>query len=120
METVSNNRRYPRTPRAESLSLTLLPAGSSSLDPDDRLYLTSRDISLAGICVELPAPIKPDTDVEVWVAMLHENGTFHLYGTIAWCAAPEGQLRAGIALDLERADGRKWAQQFGQQGHYLG
>ncbi|MDX1804934.1 MAG: PilZ domain-containing protein [Alcanivorax sp.] len=120
METLNDSRRYPRTPRAESLSLTLLPAGARSLDADDRLFLTTRDISLAGICVELPAPIKPDTDVEIWVAMLHENGTFHLYGTIAWCAAPEGQLMAGIALELERADGRKWALQFDPQGDYLG
>lgn len=114
-----DNRRYPRISREENLSLTLLPAGSSSLDPEDRLYLTSHDISLAGISVELPAPIKPNTDVELWVALLEDHhGTYHLYGTIAWCAAPEGQLLAGVALDLEQADGRLWAAHFDTSGYF--
>ena len=112
------NRRHPRIHREESLSLTLLPSGSLSVSPDDRLYLTPHDVSLAGISVELPAPIKPNTDVELWVALLEEHGTYHLYGTIAWCAAPEGQLLAGIALDLERADGRLWAAHFDNDGFF--
>ncbi|BAP14669.1 MAG: pilus assembly protein PilZ [Alcanivorax borkumensis] len=118
MATKIDNRRHPRINREENLSLTLLPAGSSSLDPEDRLYLTSHDISLAGISVELPSPIKPDTDVELWVALLENYGTYHLYGTIAWCAAPEGHLLAGIALNLERADGRLWAAHFDSTGHF--
>ncbi|EKF73466.1 hypothetical protein A11A3_13515 [Alcanivorax hongdengensis A-11-3] len=118
METAKEHRRYPRSPREESLSLTLLPAGATSVDTEERLFLTTHDISLAGICVELPAPIRPDTDVELWIAMLHQRGTYHLYGTVAWCAAPEGQLLAGIALDLERGDGRLWASQFNDHGYY--
>lgn len=88
------------------------------MDPRDRLSLTSHDISLAGISVELPAPIKPDTDVELWVVLLENDGTYHLYGTVAWCAAPEGHLLAGVALDLERGDGRLWAAHFDSTGHF--
>ena len=36
----------------------------------------------------------------------------HLFGTVAWCAAPLGQWRAGIALDLERGDGGVWEARF--------
>ncbi|KZY38921.1 pilus assembly protein PilZ [Alcanivorax sp. HI0083] len=118
MATAMDNRRHPRISREESLSLTLLPAGSNSVAPEDRLYLTTHDISLAGISVELPAPIKPNTDVELWVALLENHGTYHLYGTIAWCAAPEGHLLAGVALDLERADGRLWAAHFDTSGYF--
>lgn len=118
MATALDNRRFPRTSREENLALTLLPSQSGSLDPADRLYLSTHDISLAGISVELPAPIKPNTDVELWVALLEDHGTYHLYGTVAWCAAPEGQLLAGIALDLERADGRLWAAHFDDDGFF--
>tara|TARA_B100000676_G_scaffold304571_1_gene357099 strand:- start:956 stop:1318 length:363 start_codon:yes stop_codon:yes gene_type:complete len=118
MATAMDNRRYPRTTREENLALTLLPNHSGSLDPADRLYLTTHDVSLAGISVELPAPIKPNTDVELWLALLEKHGTYHLYGTVAWCAAPEGQLLAGIALDLERADGRLWAAHFDDDGFF--
>ena len=52
------------------------------------------------------------------MALLEEHGTYHLYGTVAWCAAPEGQLLAGIALDLERADGRLWAAHFDDDGFF--
>ncbi|MZR64043.1 PilZ domain-containing protein [Alcanivorax sp. DP30] len=116
MATAMENRRYPRIHREESLSLTLLPARSTSVSREDRLYLTTQDVSVAGISVELPSPIRPDTDVELWVALLEEHGTYHLYGTVAWCAAPDGQLLAGIALDLERADGRLWSAHFDNDG----
>lgn len=118
MATAMDNRRYPRIHREESLSLTLLPARSSSVSQEDRLYLTTHDVSLAGISVELPAPIRPNTDVELWIALLEEHGTYHLYGTVAWCAAPDGHLLAGIALDLERADGRLWATHFDDSNLY--
>lgn len=109
MTSAINQRRHPRIPRVESLSLTIM--NTDSIDPE-RLFVSSRDVSLSGISVSLPAPIKPNTDVEIWVALLQERATYHLYGTVAWCAAPDGELIAGIALDLERADGRLWSSLF--------
>jgi hypothetical protein len=77
----------------------------------ETLHLSCRDISRAGLGVEFPYSIPPDTDVELWVSASGEP-PLHLFGTVAWCAAPRGRWQAGIALDLERSDGGTWAARF--------
>jgi hypothetical protein len=81
---------------------------------EESLHLLCRDVSRTGLGVAFPHSITPDTDVELWVTLPGDERRLHLYGTIAWCAAPLGQWRAGIALNLERSDGRFWSARFDQ------
>ena len=50
--------------------------------------------------------------MEIWVALPERPAPLHLFGTVAWCAAPLGHWRAGIALNLERGDGGAWEARF--------
>lgn len=83
---------------------------------DAPLQLLCRDVSRNGLGVTFPQAIRPDTDVELWVSLPDRDAPLHLFGTVAWCAAPLGHWRAGIALDLERSDGQVWRARFDDTG----
>ncbi|HEX5678071.1 MAG TPA: PilZ domain-containing protein [Alcanivorax sp.] len=112
MSSQEEHRHHPRRdpPRGVSLTLRRDPpqAGEKSLQ------LSCRDVSRTGLGVAFPHSITPDTDVELWVTLPDDERRLHLYGTVAWCAAPLGQWRAGIALNLERSDGHCWSARFDQ------
>ncbi|ASK34486.1 pilus assembly protein PilZ [Alcanivorax sp. N3-2A] len=107
MRSQDDQRQAPRHAQAD-IRLTLrLEQGAADQEP---MILNCRDISRAGLGVIFPHAIAPDTDVELWI----DGGGrhLHLFGTVAWCAAPAGQWQAGIALNLERSDGGAWADRF--------
>ncbi|WP_111657011.1 PilZ domain-containing protein [Isoalcanivorax indicus] len=115
MATAKDKRRYPRTAHAVTLSLILRPRVPGSAEASRGLHVSTHDISLAGISVLLPEPIRPDTDVELSLVLSEDDDRLcHLHGTVAWCGHSDGQLLAGIALDLERGDGRAWASSFSE------
>lgn len=105
-------RRHLRHSSQAGVSLTLRPVQAPA--SDETLNLSCRDVSRAGLGVVFPYAIAPDTDVELWVRTATGESPLHLFGTVAWCAAPAGQWQAGIALDLERSDGDAWAARFDQ------
>lgn len=106
------HRQHPRQPAPRGVALTLRPEHDGAAD-QEALHLLCRDLSRTGLGVSFPQPIPPDTDVELWVHVPERSGApLHLFGTVAWCAAPLGQWRAGIALDLERGDGGVWEARF--------
>lgn len=111
MDTSAEKRRHPRLARELDLSLVLRPRAPGS---HRGLHLYTRDISLTGISVILPEPIRPDTDVELWLTLEEGEPLCHLLGTVAWCGQVTGQWHAGIALELERGDGRAWASSFSE------
>jgi len=110
MPSQEEHRQHPRHHPPKGVSLTL------RRDPpepgEESLHLLCRDISRTGLGVGFPHAISPDTDVELWIALPDDGQHLHLYGTVAWCAAPLGQWRAGIALNLERSDGHYWSAHF--------
>lgn len=113
MPTIINKRRHPRIIYKAEVRLQLCLALTNSPSSVTKLDLLTRDISLAGISVELGSHIQPDTDVELWLTLEgHAQTAYHLHGTIAWCGEVEGGLIAGIALDLDKSDGDLWAKNF--------
>ena len=115
MSSQEEHRHFPRSrpPRNVSLTLQRQPPTADQAP----LHLLCRDVSLAGLGVVFPYPITPDTDVELWIRLPDDVAELHLFGTVAWCAAPDGRWEAGIALDLERSDGAAWAAHFDQAGY---
>lgn len=109
MDTSAEKRRHPRIARELDLSLVLRPRAPGSRRG---LHLHTRDISLTGISVILPEPIRPDTDVELWLTLDEGEPLCHLLGTVAWCGQVAGQWHAGIALELDGADGPAWQTRF--------
>ncbi|MCU5783972.1 hypothetical protein MA04_03272 [Alcanivorax balearicus MACL04] len=109
MKHVKEQRRHSRHRAPNGLNMRLRQDPPTE---DDDLTLTCRDISRAGLGVELPYSIRPDTDVELWLQLPNQGGALHLFGTIAWCAEGTQRWSAGIALDLERTDGALWAARF--------
>ncbi|GAA5125220.1 PilZ domain-containing protein [Alloalcanivorax gelatiniphagus] len=104
------HRQHPRHDAPGGVTLILRPERGDDQEP---LELLCRDLSRTGLGVRFPHSIPPDTDVELWVHLPEPGaGTLHLFGTVAWCAAPLGQWRAGIALNLERGDGAGWEARF--------
>ncbi|MBZ2190543.1 PilZ domain-containing protein [Alcanivorax sp. JB21] len=119
MATAKDKRRYPRTAHEVALALILRPRIPGSPEASRGLHVSTRDISLTGISVLLSEPIRPDTDVELSLVLEEDaDSVCHLHGTVAWCGRNDGQLLAGIALDLERADGRTWAGCFQPDGSF--
>ncbi len=110
MSSQGEHRHHPRRdpPRGVSLTLRRDPPHNG----EESLHLLCRDVSRTGLGVALPHSIPPDTDVEVWITLPGDERRLHLYGTVAWCAAPLGQWRAGVALNLERSDGQYWSAHF--------
>lgn len=108
------HRRFPRCRTTSSdISLKLVEEAAPAEVP---LRLWCRNVSPTGLGVVFPRSIRPDTDVELWIKLPDDHTGLHLYGTVAWCAAPEGEWQAGIALNLERGDGASWATRFDVQG----
>ncbi len=103
------HRPHPRHRAPRGVALTLRREAG---DDEEPLHLLCRDVSRNGLGVAFPHPITPDTDVEIWVALPERPAPLHLFGTVAWCAAPLGHWRAGIALNLERGDGGAWEARF--------
>ncbi|MBL7249505.1 PilZ domain-containing protein [Alloalcanivorax sp. C16-2] len=108
MASREEHRHHPRHHAPTGVALTL----RRETGDDEPLHLLCRDVSRTGLGVTFPHAIHPDTDVELWVSLPDQAAPLHLFGTVAWCAAPLGQWRAGIALDLERSDGQAWEARF--------
>lgn len=96
-----NKRRFPRQPRAESLSLTVVSA-AHLVEQGERLYCESVDVSPAGMQVILDRFVPRDSKVEIWFVLLEGRRTYHLQGSITWLEAREENGRerfhAGIRL----------------------
>lgn len=110
MHSTDDQRQAPRHPLKADVSLTLKLEQDTA--DQEAMTLVCRDISRAGLGVIFPHAIAPDTDVELWIDGSGAGPELHLFGTVAWCAAPAGQWQAGIALNLERSDGDAWAARF--------
>lgn len=109
MASQEEHRQHPRHQPPGGVALTLRREAGDGGEP---LHLLCRDVSRTGLGVTFPHAITPDTDVELWVSLPDRAAPLHLFGTVAWCAAPLGQWHAGIALDLERSDGGVWEARF--------
>lgn len=121
MPSQEEHRHFPRSQPPRNVMLTLRQEAPTpvhnTVEDNEPLHLSCRDVSLTGLGVIFPYSIRPDTDVELWMRLPDDTVELHLFGTVAWCAAPGGEWQAGIALDLERSDGATWAAHFDGQGH---
>lgn len=114
---IQDNRRYPRVLREDSLSLTPIDPARGSLARTPALYASTVDISAAGMQVHITEPLPIRQQVDIWIVMADELGTFHLKGKINRILElddpdePEGFL-AGIELLDDSPDMRAWRELF--------
>lgn len=114
---IRDNRRYPRVLREDSLSLTPIDPARSSLVQLPAIYSSTVDISAAGMQVHITEPLPIRQQVDIWIVMADDLGTFHLKGKINRIVElddpdePEGFL-AGIELLDDSPDMRSWRELF--------
>ncbi len=98
---MQNKRRFPRQPRAESLSLTVV-SSAHLIGQGERIYCESVDISAVGLQVILDRFVPRDSRVDIWLVLLENRQTLHLKGRLSWVEGRDenGRTRfhAGIQL----------------------
>lgn len=114
---IRDNRRYPRVLREDSLSLTPIDPTRSSLVGTPAIYSSTVDISVGGMQVYITEPLPIRQQVDIWIVMADDLGTYHLKGKINRIVElddpdePEGFL-AGIELLDDSPDMRTWRELF--------
>ncbi len=97
---MKNNRRFPRRPAVESLSLTVLSSDQLAA-PGERIYCESVDISPVGLQVMIDRLIPQDNKVEIWMVMLDSRQTLHLHGRVSWVGGPRKNDHGPFAVGIE-------------------
>jgi hypothetical protein len=113
-----DKRRFPRKPRVESLSLTVVNA-THLIEQGERFYAETVDMSPAGLQVVLDRFLEKDSRIEIWLVLLSTRRTLHLQGRISWLEVREedGQDRyhAGVQLlPAKDSDFDTWLALFDQ------
>jgi len=114
---IRDNRRYPRVLREDSLSLTPIDPTRGSLASTPAIYSSTVDISVGGMQVHITDPLPIRQQVDIWIVMADDLGTYHLKGRINRIVElddpdePEGFL-AGIELLDDSPDMRTWRELF--------
>lgn len=110
------NRRHPRVPREDALSLRLLDPARGASPPDHILQATTVDISASGLQIFITAPLLIRQLVDISIALWGQS-TFNLRGRVNRIIElddpdePEGFL-AGIELTPDGPDMKAWQQVF--------
>lgn len=104
MSDQENKRRFPRTPLAESLSLTVVSAAHLT-EQGERLYCESVDVSPVGMQVRMDRLLEHGSRVEIWFVHLEDRRTYFLKGRVSWARPatgeadnPAGNFHAGVEL----------------------
>lgn len=112
-----DKRRFPRVPKAESLSLTVVSA-ANLVNQGERIYCESVDVSPTGLKVIMDRFVPNESRVEIWMVMLEDRQTFQLQGKLTWVEGrdeKDGRERfyAGVQLiPVADTDFERWLALF--------
>lgn len=106
-----DKRRHPRLLREETLSVR--PVGEAGDALQEALYCSTLDMSASGLRVQLDAQWPEGQQLDIWIALLDDLGTYHLRGQLNWIrAAAEGGYLAGIEILDSSENLRAWQELF--------
>lgn len=96
-------RRFPRIPREEILSIKLIAPPTEFAHQGESLYCSTVDVSAKGMQIHLNDPLDVGQELDIWIVLLEDRGTFHLAGRISWIREQSdteepGKWLAGLEL----------------------
>ncbi len=103
MTSDQEKRRHPRIPREEILSIKLIAPPTEFAHQGEPLYCSTEDVSAEGMRIHVNHELELGQEVDIWIVLLDQRGTFHLTGEITWIQptsdeASAGNWVAGVAL----------------------
>lgn len=103
MSSGREKRRHPRIPREEILSIKLIAPPTEFAHQGEPLYCSTEDVSARGMRIRVNHELERGQEVDIWIVLLDERGTFHLTGEITWIQPVSedesaGNWVAGVAL----------------------
>ena len=116
-------RRHERLLREEILSIKLIAPPSDYVHQGEAIYCSTRDLSASGMQITLNTELNTDQEVDIWIVLLENKGTFHLTGTINWIRPQTdvhtegGEWLAGIELNHDSEDLPQWQSLFSEKTH---
>lgn len=117
MSSGREKRKHPRIPREEILSIKLIAPPTEFAYQGEPLYCSTADVSAEGMRIHVNHELEIGQEVDIWIVLLDQRGTFHLTGEITWVQqTPDehspGNWEAGVVLldDSEHLEG--WRELF--------
>jgi len=117
MSSNDEKRKHPRIPREEILSIKLIAPPTEFAYKGEPLYCSTEDVSAEGMRIHVNHELEAGQEVDIWIVLLDQRGTFHLTGAISWIHPADetesaGQWVAGIALLDESEHLHEWRELF--------
>lgn len=107
----ADKRRHPRLMREETLSVR--PMGEPGDALQDAVYCSTLDMSASGLRLQTEVDWPEGQQLDIWIALLDELGTYHLHGQLNWIrAAADGGYLAGVEVLNDSEDLRAWQELF--------
>jgi len=117
MSSDREKRRHPRVPREEILSIKLIAPPTEFAHQGEPLYCSTEDVSARGMRIHINHELEPGQEVDIWIVLLDQRGTFHLTGEVTWIQPASedeaaGSWVAGVALLEESEHLPEWRELF--------
>lgn len=117
MSSGREKRRHPRIPREEILSIKLIAPPTEFAYQGEPLYCSTEDVSAEGMRIHVNHELESGQEVDIWIVLLDQRGTFHLTGEITWIQPASednsaGNWVAGVALLDESEHLHEWRALF--------
>jgi Tfp pilus assembly protein PilZ len=113
----NEKRRHPRLPREEILSVKLIAPPTEFSHQGETLYCSTVNVSANGMQIHVNHPLEIGQQLDIWIVLMDDLGTFHLIGEVAWLQDqpdPEepGNWLAGVLLQEESEHLAAWRELF--------
>lgn len=110
-------RRHPRLLREEILSIKLIAPPTDFAHQGEAIYCSTRDLSASGMQININVEMPVGQEVDIWIVLLENKGTFHLNGKVSWIRHQDddhepGEWLAGLALEADSEDLAAWQALF--------
>lgn len=107
MSTSSSDRRQrPRRPYCDSVFISTLD------EPKDTLACQTLDISAEGLRISTRKPLAAGRQIELWIRLVNQPGTFLLRGQIRWSEAAGDGYMQGVEIDASKGDSSQDSQDW--------
>lgn len=121
MSSDREKRKHDRHPREEILSIKLIAPPTEFAHQGEPLYCSTEDVSAEGMRIHVNHELDVDQEVDIWIVLLDQRGTFHLTGRITWIHPNQesdaaGNWVAGVALQDESEHLAEWRALFLDSG----
>jgi c-di-GMP-binding flagellar brake protein YcgR len=93
----ADHRLFARIGRA--LPIRILAAGQ-----DKEYKAETVDISAQGIGIESNKRLSPNTQLEMWLELPENQGSFYARGEVVWSQASAGRDKQRVGIRLEKAE----------------